>query len=85
MAIPLVIDNPWPREPVLNSTPGTFDGRHSNEPANEGQPASYRLTSLGPSLAFDSFGTGGYLTYDPTNGLVSSGDIFSLGSGAKAE
>lgn len=63
----------------IYDTPGSFDGAHGSEAANEGQPQGFRLTSLGPSRAYDSFGTGP-LAYDPTNGTVSAGDIFFFGS-----
>lgn len=48
-------------------------------PDNDGFPDNYGLSSPGPNQAFDSATSGFPLTYDPTNGTISAGDIHRFG------
>jgi prepilin-type N-terminal cleavage/methylation domain-containing protein len=50
-----------------------------NQPANNGKPNNYTLSSLGPTQRFDSAAPAQRVVYDPTNGTVSAGDIFYSG------
>lgn len=63
------------------NTPTSFAGGQGLG-ANGGKPIAYGLTSLGPSLTFDSVAAQGALRYSATNGTKSLGDIIRLvGSG----
>lgn len=52
-----------------------FDGQ---QPANNGKPDNYGLTSLGPNRKFDA-GFAGPIYYSPTNGTTSVGDLLVTG------
>jgi type II secretion system protein G len=48
-------------------------------PDNNGLPDNYGLSSPGPSRSFDSATVGFPLSYDPSNGTISNGDIHRFG------
>jgi len=60
------------------NTFGSYFGDPTNfQPPNSGKPDNFGLTSIGPSLAFDSLQ--GPIQYAPTNGSKSAGDILLQG------
>jgi prepilin-type N-terminal cleavage/methylation domain-containing protein len=59
------------------NTFGTYAG-DQYQPANQGKPDNYGLTSLGPNMLFDA-GYSGPILYSPTNGTKSLGDILVQG------
>jgi prepilin-type N-terminal cleavage/methylation domain-containing protein len=71
----------FPSRPPYTYSYNTFGAYNQDpinqQPANQGDPDNFTLSSLGPSEAFDS--VLGSLEYDPTNGTVSAGDIIRNG------
>lgn len=66
--------SPNPPYTYIYNTFGSYDEVPGRWPGNRGKPDNYTFTSLGPSQSFDSI-IGIRLTYDPTNGTISLGDI----------
>lgn len=61
-----------------NSLGINLSGFGPTPPDNDGFPDNYGLSSPGPSRSFDS-AVGTPITYDPTNGTFSAGDIHRFG------
>ena len=70
----------------IYNTHGNYSGNpmFGPGPANKGNPDNYTFTSLGPSRQFDSGVARHTITYDPTNGTISPGDIH-LSGGSRVE
>jgi type II secretion system protein G len=73
----------FPGRPPYTYTYNTFGAFQfdpfQNQPANEGHPDNYTVSSLGPNQRFDSQSAGGRVFYDPSNGSISPGEIFYSG------
>jgi len=71
----------FPSLPFYTYSYNTFGAYNADpinqQPPNAGHPDNFNLLSLGPSEAFDSLL--GSLEYDPTNGIISAGDILRSG------
>ncbi len=70
----------FPGDPPHTYAYNTY-GSHSGDgmqPPNRGKPDNYGLSSLGPNKIFNAF-VGFPIPYDPSNGLISDGDITIYG------
>lgn len=66
-----------PPYPYIYSTYGSYSG-DDQQPANLGKPDNFGLSSLGPNQIFNAY-VGFPIPYDPSNGIVSDGDITMYG------
>ncbi len=70
---------PAPPYPYLYLTHGGYLAFPPYTPANYGRPDNWRLISFGPDTFFDAYSIDKLVAYDPSNGTVSTGDIFRFG------
>lgn len=61
----------------IYNTFGSYQGSQ-NQPPNNGKPDNFGLSSLGPNQIFNAF-IGYPIQYNPSNGLLSDGDITIYG------
>ena len=70
----------FPGPPPFTYSYNTFGAYAGDQvqPANQGTPDNYGITSLGPNMSFDADYTG-TIAYSATNGTKSVGDLLLLG------
>ena len=66
-----------PPHTYIYSTYGSYNG-DDRQPPNQGHPDNWGLSSLGPNQFFNAF-VGYPIAYNPSNGVVSDGDITIVG------